>query len=50
MNDEKFAKGKKPIPWMIPADKLYEVLQQKTRGRILRVDKRLAVDRRLEAG
>jgi hypothetical protein len=39
VNDEKFAKGKKPIPWMNPADKLYEVLQQKTRGRILRVDK-----------
>jgi beta-lactamase superfamily II metal-dependent hydrolase len=37
--DEVFAKGKRPIPWMMPADKLYETLEEKTKGRILRVDK-----------
>jgi hypothetical protein len=36
--DEVFAKGKRPIPWMMPADKLYRVLSDKTRGRILRAD------------
>ena len=36
--DEVFAKAKKPVPWMMPADKLYETLQQKTKGRILRAD------------
>jgi hypothetical protein len=37
--DEMFAKGKRPIPWMMPADKLYGALEEKTKGRILRADK-----------
>ncbi|HTF61771.1 MAG TPA: hypothetical protein VK638_03565, partial [Edaphobacter sp.] len=37
--DELFAKAKKPIPWMMPADKLYDTLQQRTKGRILRADR-----------
>jgi beta-lactamase superfamily II metal-dependent hydrolase len=37
--DEMFAKAKRPIPWLMPADKLYETLQLKTKGRILRADK-----------
>jgi beta-lactamase superfamily II metal-dependent hydrolase len=37
--DEKFAKAKKPNPWMMPADALYATLKKKTKGRILRADK-----------
>jgi hypothetical protein len=42
--DEVFAKAKKPIPWMMPADKLYDKLQQRTKGRILRVDREFPKD------
>lgn len=37
--DEVFAKAKKPIPWMMPAEELFKKLDAKTKGRILRVDK-----------
>ena len=37
--DEVFAKGKRPVPWMMPADKLYGALGEKTKGRILHRDK-----------
>lgn len=33
------AKGKRPIPWMMPADALYTRLLEKTKGRILRSDR-----------
>jgi hypothetical protein len=36
--NEVMAKAKRPHPWLMPADRLYEALQQRTRGRILRSD------------
>jgi hypothetical protein len=37
--DEQFARAKKPIPWNMPFGSLYERLMEKTRGRVLRVDR-----------
>jgi beta-lactamase superfamily II metal-dependent hydrolase len=37
--DERQAKAKRPVPWIMPADGLYEHLLLKTKGRILRSDR-----------
>jgi hypothetical protein len=38
--DEEFARNKKPKPWDMPAGTLYRRLQEKTKGRVLRADRR----------